>query len=291
MLKQYFAQSLLNQGFISADEIRFLLENMEDHPAGIEVRGLWSQVLTGEQIESIKKQQNPGDDFGTLAVQAGYMTESDYRSLSELIPTTNMSFAQGLISEKMVEDYQKLEKLMCDYKTRETLTIGTAVNQVAMKHVNFEEIEEEYALYSEYTDVFLRALSRFLNTEAVINLAPEPFSGDKSMITISQRLTGDVMLITGIMAEEDVILALARRYSQEDIKEVGELAVDSVAEFLNVTNGLYIVNLSNRHLNVDLDPYRSADNVLPAGNRQLVIRIDTVCGSFDLILATDEIIF
>jgi len=291
MLRQYFAQSLLNSGVLSAEQVRLLLETRTDHQARIEIRALCQGVMKAEQIEKIKKRQKPDEDFAALAIAAGCMTESQRCSLEAMVPSTNWNFAQGMLDEHFVAGYSALEALLTDYEAKETMAVGTAINQVAMKNVNFAELEEECDLYSEYTDVFLRTLSRFMNIEAVINLTADPFIGEQSAITISQHLTGDIMLTTGIMAEEDVVLELARRYSQENIEKADALAVDSVAEFLNVTNGLYIVNLSNRHLNVDLDPYRSAYNVLPAGNKQLILRIDTDCGSFDLILAADEIIF
>ena len=290
MLRQYFAQSLLNEGILSADQVRFLLESKDKHTAGFGVRALCSNMLTAEQIESLQATE-PAAELATAAVEAGYLTTLQRRSLEEMQTTTNLDFAQGMLDEAFVCDYKELEKLVKVYQEKELITVGHALNQAAMKDLNFESLEEEYILYTEYTDMFLRAVSKFMHVDAFINLKPDPFSGEEGKITISQRLNGDIDLITGIMAEESTILAMARKYSQEDIDEVDELAIDSVAEFLNVTNGLYIVNLSNRNLNVDLEPFHSAKNVLPAGNKQIVIRIDIEEGSFDLILAADEIIF
>ena len=290
MLRQYFAQSLLNEGILSADQVRFLLESKDKHTAGFGVRALCSNLLTAEQIESLQAME-PAAELAATAVSAGYLTTLQRRSLEEMQTTTNLDFAQGMLDEAFVCDYKELEKLVKVYQEKELITVGHALNQAAMKDLNFESLEEEYILYTEYTDMFLRAVSKFMHVDAFINLKPDPFSGEEGKITISQRLNGDIDLITGIMAEESTILAMARKYSQEDIDEVDELAIDSVAEFLNVTNGLYIVNLSNRNLNVDLEPFHSAKNVLPAGNKQIVIRIDIEEGSFDLILAADEIIF
>lgn len=290
MLRQYFAQSLLNEGILSADQVRFLLESKDKHTAGFGVRALCSNMLTAEQIESLQAME-PAAELAATAVSAGYLTTLQRRSLEEMQTTTNLDFAQGMLDEAFVCDYKELEKLVKVYQEKELITVGHALNQAAMKDLNFESLEEEYILYTEYTDMFLRAVSKFMHVDAFINLKPDPFSGEEGKITISQRLNGDIDLITGIMAEESTILAMARKYSQEDIDEVDELAIDSVAEFLNVTNGLYIVNLSNRNLNVDLEPFHSAKNVLPAGNKQIVIRIDIEEGSFDLILAADEIIF
>jgi len=134
----------------------------------------------------------------------------------------------------------------------------------------------------------MHSLVRFMDTSAVINPAAIPFSGEKPTVVISQRLTGDMIMTTGILAEEDVFLEMARRYSQEDIVKIDELAIDSVAEFLNVANGLYVVDLAHRQLEVDLEPQRMARNITPAGNQQMIIRVDTGFGPFDLIIATDE---
>ncbi len=290
-LRQYFAQALLNKGVLSREQVVCLLAGKDEHPSTIAMRALSQKVMTAAQIEDILKREEAPGEFGALAVAAGYMTQSQLRSLEEMESNTNLDFSQGMIDEKIV-DYHTLEALLLEYENNATMIIDNAVQQIAAQIEPFKELEDECALYSGYVDAFLRAMAQFMRTSPIINFSAEPFSGEKGVIVISQRLTGDVSLTAGIMAEEDVFRQMAQRYSQEpDIEYTEEIVIDSVAEFLNVTNGLYLINLSNRHYAVDLAPYRVAYNIIPAANKQLVIPINADFGSFQLILAADEIAF
>ena len=62
---------------------------------------------------------------------------------------------------------------------------------------------------------------------------------------VSQRMSGDVSMVGGILAEDKVFLELARRYSHEKLDSVDLLAIDCVGEFLNVMTGLFAVELGN----------------------------------------------
>ena len=290
-LRQYFAQALLNKGVLSREQVVCLLASKDEHQSTIAMRALSQKVMTAAQIEEILKREQAPEKFGALAVADGYMTPSQLRSLEEMESNTNLDFSQGMIDEKIV-DYRALEALLLEYENNATTIIDNAVQQIAAQIESFKELEDECALYSGYVDAFLRAMAQFMRTSPVINFSAEPFSGEKGVIVISQRLTGDVSLTAGIMAEEDVFRQMAQRYSQEpDIEYTEEIVIDSVAEFLNVTNGLYLINLSNRHYTVDLAPHRVAYNIIPAANKQLVIPINADFGSFQLILAADEIAF
>lgn len=290
-LRQYFAQDLLNKNILSSQQVVSLLDSSGEHQATLAMRALCQKVMTAVQIEEILKMEKGSENFGPLALSAGYVTQSQLRSLEEMVPNINLDFSQAMIDEKIV-DYHTIEKLLLDYEAKETTVINETVKQIATQIEVFEDLEEECELYSEYIDAFLRATAQFMRTSTIINFSAEPFSGEKSVIVVSQRITGDISLNVGIMAEEDVFKRMAHRYSQEpDVEYTEELIIDSVAEFLNVTNGLYLINLSNRHYAVDLEPYRVAYNIIPSANKQLVIPINADFGTFELILAADEIAF
>ena len=76
----------------------------------------------------------------------------------------------------------------------------------------------------------------------------------------------------------------AQTVSVEDLK--GD-AVDALEEFLNVVNGLYIVELANRKIEPNLDFPLANEDVIPRGSHQLLLRVYTEAGDFILVLSTD----
>jgi CheY-specific phosphatase CheX len=286
MISQYFAQYLLNTAALQASQVQSLLSKESEHKAQLLVLAMNDGLITAKQIEAIQeKEKLYNKTFTEIALADGYLTKSQLSNIENSIINHQTNFIQAMLDEHIV-GYVQMEKFIKAYNESELMPIDAAVRQLAVKCP--EDVENECDHYCEYADTFMHSLVRFMDTSAVINPAAIPFSGEKPTVVISQRLTGDMIMTTGILAEEDVFLEMARRYSQEDIVEIDELAIDSVAEFLNVANGLYVVDLAHRQLEVDLEPQRMARNITPAGNQQMIIRVDTGFGPFDLIIATDE---
>ena len=105
---------------------------------------------------------------------------------------------------------------------------------------------------------------------------------------VSQRMSGDVSMVGGILAEDKVFLELARRYSHEKLDSVDLLAIDCVGEFLNVMTGLFAVELGKRELDVDLEMPHWEKNLQPEAAMLLQLSLLTPVGTFQLILSADE---
>lgn len=150
---------------------------------------------------------------------------------------------------------------------------------------------QELALYGDYMCSFLHACREYLEVPCVVSTAPVTLENQLQGVTytVSQQITGDVSLVGSIMAQEPVFFALASAYSHLQITEAdSEIAVDSVQEFVNVYTGLFGRELAARQQEVELELPRSGVNVAPDGSHQLVLRIFSGLGVFDVILAIDE---
>ena len=291
MLSQYFAQYLLNHHLLTAQQVRELLDAESKHHVKLGVLAMSQNLMTAEQVEEVHHLQVSCDRlFGEVAIDEGYLTESQVKTLLHAQDSGNLNLGQAII-DKNIMSLSQLEKVIQDYKKNSNMALADALSLIELSKIDFSEIEEVRELYTEYTDLFLRSVLRFMDTAAVVDPHAQSVPTDQKTVVVSQRLMGDVILTTGILADETVFLEMARRYSQEDITEINELAIDSVSEFLNVTNGLFLVNLSNRHLDVDLEPQKFARNEVPFGNKQAIIHVNTRFGGFELIIAADEIIF
>ena len=89
----------------------------------------------------------------------------------------------------------------------------------------------------------------------------------------------------------DVMLAMAKRFSGEVLTDVDEMAIDCIEEFCNVLNGLYIVNMSGKSQDMDLDMPQTVENGEPGGDSVFQLRVETEFGGFVLYLSMDGFVF
>ena len=121
------------------------------------------------------------------------------------------------------------------------------------------DIEQEVTAYADYAELFTASLYRFLKLSSLVI----PQCLDASVLedaphtwAVAQHITGDVSIVNGIIARDEVFL-------------------------------LYIVELANRKIEPDLDFPLANEDVIPRGSHQLLLRIYTEAGDFVLVLSTD----
>lgn len=207
----------------------------------------------------------------------------------------NFSIAQCLFNEDDYSDEQIRDLLqqaeqdesvlarMLPDEEMDTRPVRTAVMRAAGS-----EYAAEINTYSDYVELFTDSLRDLMHTESVVSNAAVSTDEPLPSYAVSQHISGDFNLTIGLIASEKVYLELAERYSQEEMPQVNDLAIDSVEEFLNVVNGLFCIELANQKLEAELDIPHSAMNIHPCGSRQLRLRLYTSIGPFQTILSADE---
>ena len=273
----YFAQYLLNTGVIRPDEAPdFLARSLEAKPSPA-LLALREGFVSAGQLANLARTA----DFIDEARRQNILTEAQIKHLGQVIPEDDLRFSQVLLDEGRLS-FPRLEKLFADSAA------APDIIRASVRRLAGENLRTEAESYADFVEIFLRSFIRFMDTPAVIDPRP-PILGDtdRSYI-VSQRLTGDLPMTTGIAVRGRVFLEMARRYSHEDLDEADELAADSLTEFLNVVNGLFAVDMARQDRDVDLEAPRIESNSLPSGGQQLLLRIHAAFGSFLLIAAADE---
>jgi CheY-specific phosphatase CheX len=281
MNSQYFAQYLLNTGELPIETIRQLLGRASKRKPQLPVLAMQHGMVTATQIEELGEDSN--SKFVAAAIERGLLTKVQVKNLQEAVAGDNLRFAQAMIDKKIIS-YVEMEKLLKRYSKAKQNPLQEAVNKVADKG-----LEKEIGYYGEYTELFIHSFARFMGVPTVIEIETMDLREEACPThMVSQRLSGDLGLVASIVAKDEVFVEMARRYSGEDISRLNELAIDSMEEFLNVINGLYAVNMAKRQMEIDLELPHTVKNMLPAGNLQLMLRIDASIGSFLLVLGSDE---
>ncbi len=284
----YFAQYLVNEEVLTPKEGKELIREAQDITPGLAVVALAEGAVSAAKLAELMPFEK--DSFAKLAVAEGLLFASQVEKLQEARSTDGLKPAQALLdSGKM--DFMELGRQMAACGSEEINPVREAVRRIAEEN---EDLAVEEETYADFTELFMRSLMRFMDTPAIIHtyVPEEEIDTVFASHIVSQRLSGSsgaVGFVSGIYAGDKVFVELARRYSHELINEADELAEDSVAEFLNVVNGLFVVDLGKKDYDLDLEAPRIGRNTRPMGSNQLQLGVDTGFGSFALVLAEDEI--
>ena len=284
MVNRYFVQYLLNVGVLSSEEVQALLPRIAQVKPQLPLLALMKGFVTSSQLNELS-----GLDENTFAEEAKdkkILTALQIENLQSIVPERDVCFSQLLLDDGKL-DYKGVEDHLAASAKAEA-GMNTVLEAV-MRRTTGKDEEPEYMTYGKYADMFIMSTQRFIATEAVI--LPEIPQVEPKGVLVSQRLSGGMVMTAGVMADDEVFLELGRRYSGEELTEIDELAIDCVAEFLNVLNGLYIVNLSHMDMDVDILEPRRAVNVLPEASRLAAFTVATEFGNFVLYMAEDEFMF
>jgi hypothetical protein len=106
----------------------------------------------------------------------------------------------------------------------------------------------------------------------------------------SQQIRGELNLYTYIVSDTANWVNIASRYAQEPIVEADEMAEASVGEFLNLHNGIFLVNMSDRGTELSLTPQTARAAVsLGHSASAILVTVHYREGTFDFILSTEPV--
>ena len=180
------------------------------------------------------------------------------------------------------QDESSAAKLLADE------AVDIAAYHTAVLKAMGDIFPQEWNWYAQYVELFMKGLKEQLSTEAVVEDVICTEQERKPNYATSQRLSGDITFVAGLIAPEDVYLRLAERYSNEEFTEMDEMAVDCMEEYINVINGLFSVELGREKIETDLELPRTEQDVVPHGEKQLCLRVHSSAGSFQIVMAVDE---
>lgn len=286
MFSQFFAQYILNQGLLTPSQVQEVLESRRGAQVKLGILAMNQGFLTAVQVEEIHRLQHTIDKrFGEIALDEGYLSEEQLMILLDTQESDHLNFGQTLV-DKGFMDLEQLQHVLENYKRASNLEQQPDLSQLKEKirtQLNLSYEDENVDLYFDYILLFLRAMIRFLDASPLLISAMH--GQDQNGWFASQSMTGDVTLHSSFTAEDSVLLELARRYSGEEISEMNELAFDSIGEFLNVTNGLFCINLSNMGLDLDLHPQTVTRGAAFLGKATYTVVIDAGFGKINLVLS------
>lgn len=289
MFSQSFGHYLLNRGLITREQLVDALEFQKSVHVKFGVIAVDEGYMTPVQVGEVHLKQKQVDKrFGEIAIELGYLTDEQVDELVSKQKQNHLFLAQALVDR----EYMTIDQFgtaLHDYKNENSLSEDQFE---AFKSGSIESLvdnlletqdSEKKAIYGKYLSLFAKNLIRFVDDQVYLEVAGQTIPQTVNWF-VHQEIIGESPLFTAIAANEEVFLHIASQHAEEELTEVDELAKASVCEFLNLTNGIYLVNMSNWGFELNMKPQAVIESATVTGEL-FVVTVNTSKGAFQLLLS------
>ncbi|MED4353952.1 hypothetical protein P9265_16665 [Schinkia azotoformans] len=279
MFSQYFGHYLLNKGLINTEQLKEALELQAETHVKLGVLSVNAGYMTPFQVEEVHEKQKQIDKrFGEIAIELGFLTEKQLDQLLSGQKQNHLILGQALVDLGIL-NIDQFSTALSNYKKEHSLSdeqfdaikagdIDTLVETI----VGLEDISNK-KLYANYLSLFAKNLIRFIDDQVRLE-AKKVNDQYKANWMVTQLIkgtgAGEQTLSTGMGCDEETFIKFASIYAEETIDEIDELAKASVSEFLNLHNGIFLVNMSNRGVELNMEPQQIHENAIVPVNAVIV---------------------
>lgn len=255
MFDRIMGNRLLEKGKISADVLARVYRTQENKSARLGVIAVAEKLITMAQAEEINALQGSEDKrFGDIAIERRYLTPQQVDRLLNLQTNRYMSFSQALVDSGAIS-MEDLEKEVLSYQEERGLTASD------MALLTSCDIEMLLPVFMNTSDPIVRKLC-LIGVRNIFRLADHHITVDMAERAVDikgemagfQRLTGQEQALVAIVGKSDDIHALAVAYTNEDLIETREDALDAVCELVNCVNGIYATERSRDNVSLEIEP-------------------------------------
>jgi len=294
MFSQYFGNYLLNTNMVTAEQLKDVLALQKSVHVKLGVLALNLGYMNSMQVQEVHQQQMKQDKrFGEIAIELGYLTEQQLLTLLSSQKQGHLQLSQALIDKKYLT-LTELENALISYKndcqlTNEQLELLKQgnIDKIVPAFLDFGD-QARSNIYNNYTALLLKNIVRLLDESPFLKkeTLPDKYSGEW---LVCQEILGEYHLYTSIAADKKTILNLASKFAGEQFTELDEMAKASITEFLNVHNGVFLVNMSNQNIELQMNPQEIYPNInIEKNNGTYIIPIYLTQGKVYLIISNNR---
>ncbi len=269
MFAQLFGKYLTEKSIIKEEIYQEIFEKQKSVRVKLGTIAVAEGMLTSEQAEEINQLQKQLDKrFGDIAIDKEWLTPEQMDTLLSKQGNAYLQFIQlfteltGLSTadaDQFVKAYQK----------------DSGFTDAEMEALKSDDIDKLMPLFvfsskphvREIASLVARNLTRFISSDYYIDKAQHVKDYSYSHLTC-QELFGDDSVFVGISAGDDEkgFLKVASSFSKKEIPSIDADAYDAVGEFINVTSGLFVTELSKKKVDLDMEPPVSFKKQTARGN-------------------------
>ena len=290
MFGQLFGNYLMKEGAIKEAELKDILAEQSKARVKLGVIAVAEKMLTEEQAEEINQLQMQMDKrFGDIAIEKGYLTEAQLDELLSKQGSPYMQFLQ-LLLEKSDVKVSKVDSYLDAFQKENGFD---AKEMEALKKDDVDVIVPIFAFASKpyvtsIVGLVLRNITRFVSTDYYIGHIKSVNQFDYRCFA-GQKCVGMHNICIGLAAakEDDAFIKVAAGFTGEDYQSRGVEVYDAVGEFINCVSGLFATSLSEKEINLEIEPQFAYENQVAQGSAY-VVPIYIAGKEVDLYVAVDS---
>ncbi len=257
MLKQLFGKYLVEKGKLTKAQYQIVSEKQASARVKLGLIAIEEKLLTKEQSEELNQLQTQMDKrFGDLAVEKGYLTDEQVSMLLKKQGNAYLQFIQT-ISEAGFMTFNEIDENLLSFikeagytkEELDALKSGDVTNMVPLF------IEKGNDKLKDIVAMILRNVTRFISTDFYIEKA-EQVSEFKFANISGQSVVGDDEYTIAFADAEGAkaITYMASSYSKTSFVLNSPEVFDSIGEFSNCINGLYVSKEAGEASDIDMLP-------------------------------------
>ncbi len=286
MFSQFFGTYLLESRKITPEQYTACMEYIKTHRVKVGLIAENEGLLSRQQADELNYLQMHSDKkFGDLAIEKGYLTESDITYLLGLQGNPYLIYVQAL-EDSGILTRDEIADALVDFKNDNNYSdeILNAIKTGDIDTILPTLVDTENPRYLELIGLTLRNIVRFVNT--YLRMGKATFVNSLSAKYLAFQCTeGDYEGFLGFCSDSDNILAIADGYAKEKFDAVDEDSLDAVAEFINCVNGLYAAELSYQNIKIDmLPPVLQFDGTISRDDTFCVLPVYIESKKIDLVI-------
>lgn len=256
MHTQFFGNYLLSRNIVTSEQLIDAIIKTSANHVKLYTLAIYHNMMSSVEVnDALEQLAEEGKDFNEVAIERHYLTEDQ---ISQLIASPGPDYL--LLGQILVEDgiitFTDLEDLILDYESDDEIyDLDMEIDQKAQvlkllrRHFNFEK-----SAYGELRETYLLLL--FNNLVRLIGadftpLTPIHCQKFDTHFCVLQHITGEHDIVCAIDMDEKTAVSFASRFANSTFQEFNEFVQASLSDFINLHNGLFMVNLSNNS-SVDL---------------------------------------
>jgi hypothetical protein len=290
VLTQLFGNYLLRQQLVSPSHLIEALRSSSSTRVKLGVLAINAGLMTPEQVEEVHELQKTMDKrIGDIMVEKKYLTAEEVTSLLKSQKSGHLVLGQALIDSGHMTTSQfanalKSFKLENNITDEDFMDLRDAVSDKML--ANFYKLTDQANSQHivDYISLLFKNLIRFIGDDFIprkIEKIPGTSAGGAT-----QRIKNGLSAITILDSDDQTVLEFASRFANESLSMNDNYTKACVSEFLNLHNGLFAVNLSNKQgIELELEPQQYYDHLnLTELGSLYVFPVDFTFGTINFIV-------
>lgn len=292
MYTQFFGSYLLQNNAITKEQLMSAIAKLSDNRIKIGTIALTKGLMTASEIdECLFVQTRENKRFGEIAIERGYLSEEQVKDLLDEQVSDYVLLGQILVEDGCFSN-SNLERLMFDYQQENELydldldaENSEKVRTLIDRFFITAEIPSNHRI-SMYMELLFNSLIRFIGDDFT-PCPPMVLTEYPVSFAISQDITGKSTYTTTIDLDRNSAVEFAGRYANDFFDNFNEYVMASIEDFINLHNGLFVVNISNSESDelILSPPHIVEEELLPSKGTILLIPVLYPFGKVNLLVS------